>query len=424
MNREKVWVELFRKYDILNKVRANGFFSISTEQMKEFGEPRLLVSSDEYSGLPKIFKENKLSIIAVGRKQFLIGDFKLYKGVEIEEKMETKTYEPINLESLKISDLFNESSSILYAFHASMLQDAFDRNDLALTMYGKMGAGDFSFEVDSQSPNGGGEKHRIKVSRPQIEIDAGFESDEEVFIIEAKNRRVDEINLRQLYYPYRVWSSKVDKHIVPVFFIYTDSTFYIFKCEFMVPNNINSLVIVDKKKYVLADEPITMEDIIGIHKSSRPTMKIGVPFPQADKMEKILELLDLLDANELSTTLEDIAEHFQFDRRQADYYSNAAKFLGYSDKKRGHVILTERGKRLLEMKYKEKHLDILKSMFEDVVIHKAFKQVIENGTLPRQMVTEWLSNTYFRGGAPETPSRRSGTVVGWINWAIRISNDE
>ena len=54
----------------------------------------------------------------------------------------------------------------------------------------------------------------------QIEIDAAFEGADCLALIEAKRDLSEDFLIRQLYYPFRVWSARVHKRVRPVFLVW------------------------------------------------------------------------------------------------------------------------------------------------------------------------------------------------------------
>jgi len=420
--RDDAWEKLFQKYDISEEVSKNGIFKITADQIKEFKEPRLMTYFDEYQSLPQVFKDKNLSLISVSRNEYLIGKFDLYAAIEYDEKTAPISIERIDLESLDPENLYNESSAILFAFNSLLLKSALETDDLSFTLNGRMSSQNFSFNVNLKDMREGKKGVEIiVVSNSQIEIDAGFESEDRIFIVEAKNRYVEQINLRQLYYPYKLWSKKVSKEVVPVFLVYTDSTFYIFVCKFEDPDSINSLKVLNASKYVIADERITMDDVNEVFSNVNPKLCTNVTFPQADKFERILDLMQLLFENTTMTT-EEITQFFQFDVRQTSYYVTAASFLGIVERRaRGVVSLTDLGKEIMRMPYRQKHKKIFSLIFEDVVFHDAYKYVKLNSDMPSKDFVANLIHRYYPPRKKEdsgTPNRRAGTVTSWLKWVL------
>ena len=379
---------------------------------------------DEYSSLPEIFKKEHLSILSISRTEYMIGKFALYMAIAYDEKTDPLSVERINLESLDPENLYSESSALLFAFNSSLLRNALRTSELNFTLNGRMSSKEFSFSVSLKDAEGNDVGVRkIPISNAQIEIDAGFESEDKLYILEAKSHHVEDINLRQLYFPYRVWSKKVSKEVVPVFFIYTDSTFYIHVCKFEDPDNINSLRILSSSKYVVADDVMTMEDIDEIYNNVEPGVYSDVTFPQANSFGKIMDLLQLLNVNE-SMTKEEIAQHFMFDVRQSDYYANAAKFLGLVQKNMGVSSLTDLGKKIVKMPYRQKHKEIFSLILRDIVFYKSYEYIKLHSDSPPIPFVEELILKYHppkKKADGDTPWRRAGSVASWLKWMVELT---
>ena len=66
------WNKIFEKYDIIHELEINGKFEITAKQINEFREARLMTKFDNKSSLPKIFADNKLSILPITRGSYII----------------------------------------------------------------------------------------------------------------------------------------------------------------------------------------------------------------------------------------------------------------------------------------------------------------------------------------------------------------
>ena len=58
--------------------------------------------------------------------------------------------------------------------------------------------------------------------------------------------------IRQLYYPYRHWKTKITKEIIPIFFTYDNGIYNIFIYKFDDLNNYNSIKLKFVKRFVLS----------------------------------------------------------------------------------------------------------------------------------------------------------------------------
>jgi hypothetical protein len=65
-------LHIFEKYDILSKIDKDGHFEITSSQINEFMESRLMTKFDYSTNLPELFQENRLSILPITRGSYLI----------------------------------------------------------------------------------------------------------------------------------------------------------------------------------------------------------------------------------------------------------------------------------------------------------------------------------------------------------------
>lgn len=73
------WIKIFEKYAILSDIDRAGVFQISSLQINEFMESRLMTKFDHASNLPTIFQQHDLSILPITRGKYLIGKFETYR---------------------------------------------------------------------------------------------------------------------------------------------------------------------------------------------------------------------------------------------------------------------------------------------------------------------------------------------------------
>lgn len=206
---------------------------------------------------------------------------------------------PNNIKSIDPKNLYSESSVLHSAYTTGMIHDLFNisnTNFLIPTISGRMSSKNFDFNILNKKTL---EKNRIEVKNSQIEIDAGYETNNELIIIEAKNFKSEDFIIRQLYYPYRLWKSKVDKKIIPVFLNYSNDVFSFYVYNFNNIEDYNSLELIESKRYKISSEEIFEEDIIHILKNVKIKNEPSIPFPQADDFEKIIDLLGVLNDSEL-----------------------------------------------------------------------------------------------------------------------------
>jgi hypothetical protein len=221
---DRAWDQLFERYDILTQISSEGSFRIASAQINEVHEARLMAKFDQSSHLPAIFRTNKLSILPVTRGDYLIGPFVTHEPIHYQAIKPKQVANP-QLETLKPDNLYSEASALFFAYNSGIIQDVMGRVDASFTVNGRMGSVIFSFSIQNrlQSQN----PAIVEVRNSQVEIDAGFESPDAFLICEAKNQASEELLIRQLYYPYRLWSEKISKPVIPAFLAFSNDVFHI-----------------------------------------------------------------------------------------------------------------------------------------------------------------------------------------------------
>lgn len=422
------WEKIFQDYSILEIIAEVGSFEISSATINKYRESRLMAKFDHSNNLPKIFKAHHLSILPISRSKYIIGHFDAYLKVNYDSDLEATLVDfPPSIESIDPTNLYSESSALSCAFNTNIIHDLLDSENVFYTVFGRMSTGIFNFSIKSLLNFS---TYKINVNNSQCEIDGGFESDKYLLLIEAKLYEVSNFLIRQIYYPYRLWSSKTSKEVIVGLMTYSNSsnTFSFFIYKFDKISHYNSIRLIAQKKYILAPEVIQREDISKVFSSiSIVSEPLGIPFPQADEFGRVIDLLTLLLDREL--TKEEIALNYQFDPRQVNYYTDAARYLGLADKcldqttKEVTFCLTTEGRSLLNKRYKNKILSLAKKILEHQVFYKTFEYAINNGTVPNKNETCKIITLCKLGIGHTTISRRSSTVRRWIEWIISVISD-
>lgn len=377
---------------------------------------------DHRSNLPKIFKDNNLSILPISRSKYLISFFETYQTVQYDKDAIEKVVSfPENIETIDCTNLYSESAVLNCAFHAGII-DEIAEDTVHHTISGRMSTGSFKFQIDSSV--GSYTISPIEVENSQCEIDGGFEGKDCLVLFEVKKYSVDDFLIRQLYYPYRLWREKTRKVIKPVLLTYSNDVFSFFVYRFKDPFCYNSLELVKQVNYSFNQEEITRDDVNNVfnHLCFVENTE-SIPFPQANKFERVVDLLTLLQDKDLS--LNEIAESYQFDIRQSGYYTNACRYLGLVEKSSDAGVaktridtmfcLSEEGKKLLNKRHREKVLLLIEKILQHKVFYEAFSYS-RNGKFPStsEIVSLMEANSLPING--NTLERRASTVQRWIEW--------
>lgn len=417
------WNKLFEKHNIIDNVQKNGKFIIKSCDINEFREARLMTKFDHHSNLPALFQENQLSILPVTRGDYVIAEFNTYKSFEFNEDIpvEYLTF-PEYIQSIDYENITSEATAINCAYISGIFAHFLEDEELLPTVDGRMSSGLFNFDIDNKNLG----SINLDVVNSQVEIDGGYEGVESLSLIEAKNSISSDFLVRQLYYPFRLWEKKISKEVKSVFLIYSNGIFYLYEYKFKNPQNYNSLVLIKQKRYCLEEKDISLDDIRDILMNSKPVIEPEIPFPQADSFERLVNLCELLnDQTEISK--DEVTTTYDFDKRQTDYYINAGRYLGLINKKNESGIkyfLTDEGKALFNNNYRQKQLKLVELILKHSVFAESLSLYLKKAEIPSkvEIVEIMKRSNLYKVNTDVTFSRRASTILGWINWVLKLQN--
>lgn len=423
MNKSKndlAWEKIFEKHKILDKILNDGHIEITAKKINEFREARLMTKFDHKSQLPKLFADNKLSILPTSRGGYVIGEFETFCDFNTDEIEVSPIEFPTFLESLDYRDITSEATAINCAFVSKILHNFTEEETLLPTVSGRMSSSSFNFGINS--PKG---LFNVNVGNSQVEIDGGYEGDNSLNLIEAKNYISDDFLVRQLYYPFKLWNGKIQKQVRPIFLTYSNGVFHLREYAFSNVNHYNSLVLVRHRKYVVQEGSFNLEALSQIIETAETVKEPEIPFPQADSFERVINLCELLKQKEFISK-EDITQNYDFDERQTDYYSNAGKYLGLIDTGRDPLtgqtgcFLTTKGKQVFNLNLIDRQKEFVRLIVSQIAFKETLKLYLDNGEMPnKEIIVEIMKRSkLYNVGSDTTYFRRASTIIGWVNWII------
>jgi hypothetical protein len=412
------WDKIFNKHNILREISDYDIIPISSNQINEFREARLMTKFDHRSQLPKLFIDNELSILPVSRGGYLIGRFEAFHEFDHNDVEIARVDFPTYLESLDYRNITSEATAINCAFVTKILHDFTGEDILSPTVSGRMSSLFFEFKINSKK-----EQLNIQVGNAQVEIDGGYEGEHSLCLIEAKNYISDDFLVRQLYYPYKLWSNKISKQVRPLFLTYTNGLFHLREYTFDDIDHYNSLRLIKQKKYIVYDGAINIETIQRIIAEAPTLSEPDIPFPQADSFERVVNLCELIKQRDFLTK-EEITENYDFAGRQTDYYINAGKYLGLLisriEDRQNVCLLTKSGHQLFSLSIVDRQIEFVKLILSHSVFKKALMMYFEFGNIPNkgEIVELMKGSNLFHIDSDVTYFRRASTISGWINWIL------
>lgn len=419
---DKAWEALFEKYDILSRIESAGRFIISSAQIKEYREPRLMAKFDHGINLPRIFAENHLAILPISRGDYVISHFEAYQPFPPPDRSIARVFLPANLQSLDANHIPSEAIAINCALASGMLADFLGEDILYATVSGRMGSGQFDFQIQNSRAR---QPLKVSVNQSQIEIDAAFEGVHSLALLEAKRDLAEDFLVRQLYYPYRVWSSRMTKKVRPVFLVYSNGVFHFYEYEFQNPDSYNSLTLIKQKNYSIEDTAIALSDLEETVKQTSIVPEPAISFPQANRFERVINLCELLSTQDLSR--EQVTEEYAFDLRQTNYYTDAARYLGlvekhYREYRKPIYSLSLLGRRIMNLNYRHRQLAFCRAILHHRPFREAFLLSLETGTVPDTpaIVAIMRRSNLYKVESMSTYIRRSSTISGWLHWMFGL----
>lgn len=436
---DKKWAKIFHDYNILDIIKRDGVFRITSTEIRKYKEARLMTKFDYISQLPDIFYNNHLTILPTKRGEYVIGHFNAYYEFDskitddylIKDRIEMPF--PSWIESLDIDNITSESAMLNAAIAGNLLNDLLDlgENDIPLlTVGGRMSSLDFSFNIEHLLDS---RKHyKLEVENSQMEIDGGYETHNKLILVEAKNNVTNSFITRQLYYPFQRWIKEVNKEVIPVFLQYSNNTFNFSVFKFNDVNDYNSIQLLKRKNYIFGAEYTTIDDLVKVSKVTKLKKEpISIPSTQADTFARLYNLINSIWESENSNiSLEDIALDNDFSYRQAGYYSNAARYLELVNKNDDRTFsLSNIGLQYMNATRKERNLIIARQMLQYEPYNIVFKRALELSgyiTGPEAYRALINANYYERSNdsySISTRQRRAGTISSWVKHLFDLVDD-
>ncbi len=424
---EKAWNTLFDKYPVLDNIEETGFFEVTARIFNEDcnREARLMAKIESRKTMPSILKKNNLCILPnKSRGNYIIGHFDAFQSVSYNKLPEEYITADWHFDTLSPYNISKEPSLILSAFNYGILSSIADEQELKMTNFGRESTPEFQYNIANLA-----EKHHpytISVGKSQVEMDGVFESTDYVVNVEAKMSQRSDFLARQLYYPYRLLSEQTDKTILNVFMTYSaDGSMYTHVYKIDDPMNYNSFHLISATKHNFLEEISVSEISKAIRKNNIVDDPVDVIFPQADSMTKVFDTITLISENP-GITDSDIAYNLGVVDRQGGYYGNACEYLGVSYRvgtKPMYNYLTKAGADFLRSTLKSRNMKMVELISRHRVFNHFLLEYLDNGPANRHEIEDWLrKNIPKLNNDKDTAWRRAGTVKGWVDWVIDVSD--
>lgn len=393
------------------ELERRGYFYIGARELEQLSgrQPRLMAKHDFSTSRPWIFQRLRLGIVPVSRSEYLVGRFNLYERFPETQRGEVRTLElPAGLDTLSLEAVSSEAVALNGASASGMLEDFLGCAPLQATVAGRMSTHGLKVRLPDLGVD-------VAVDRAQMEIDGGFESLEHLVLVEAKNHLSEDFNIRQLYFPYRRFQQRLAKDVVPVYLVYSNGIFHLYRYEFRDPADFRSISLVDSARYALSSSHLDAQAALDIVRAVAPEPEPAVPFPQANSFERVVNLLELIALQPLSKA--EITQRYDFDPRQADYYANAARYLGLAEPVEDTWETTEHGRRVIEQPQRDaRNAALIRALAARRVFREVLELSLARGAVAS--IAEICAAMDGLGLSLATSRRRASTVARWTQWVL------
>jgi hypothetical protein len=371
-------------------------------------EPRLLAKFDTPDDLPPAFRTAGYTLLPVRNGRYVMVQGNIF--ISLPDCVSKRTFQP-QLDFALVTALRarGESQYIDYAYNTGLLADFLGLNRMYMTIRGRERAKPFRFAISGQ---------QIEVDGVQIEVDGGYEAKNDVILVEGKIGLPKWFNVRQIYYPYRHFSTIVpEKRIRNIFFAYepATSTYHLF--EFVFPQEADP---VSARLAACCVYDIKLQLWPEVHKLLDVEFQTKNDLvPQADDLSKILRLLMLVE-NGINTS-ENVAAYLGFTPRQSSYYREASQYLGLlrltSD---NEFELTSQGVYLLSQRPDTQAHAFAKVVVNSWIFVELIKIARELGSFSEHDIDKLIASVRMADGSPRynptTIGRRRQTIRAWLKW--------
>jgi len=247
------WQKIFNDLNLNDYDFGLSPYELTAEQIKRScqsfektteKEVRILCKQDSREDRPQVFKDKNLFILPKHNGSYYIIQGEGYVDIP-DIKTPIVSYQRKLDFDLKSSMVGNsEMQHLDYAYANSLIRTFIDDPSLVLTIRGRKYTPEFSFNVNG---------FNLTASSVQTEVDAGYEGEKSIVLVEAKNGKTHNTIIRQLYYPFRQWGKETGKEVFTVFFekrkIKKENIYYMWQYTFEDINDYNSIKLKKSKRY-------------------------------------------------------------------------------------------------------------------------------------------------------------------------------
>lgn len=375
---------------------------VSTADIEKYGkkETRLMTSIETEKRNPEIFKQHGVFVIPLSRKQVVIVRGKGFHQVEdIDSPLQVHKTSLAFPTSLKNSK--GEAGFLEYAYYCELIGQFTQRPRLRRGFSTKR-RGSFTFRVDANP--------QFKAEGVQIEVDASFEDEEKYYLAEAKYNVPSSFNIKQLYYPYKIFLPEMKpREVQNIFFAYNakESTYNLWEYQFGDPDDFEQIELVKSARFRV-EYTTKLQPLIDY--SVNPVQMGAI---QANDVFKLMDLpFVVVDGIDDSHKL---AVHYAFDERQSSYYRQGMEALGFISTRGNKYTLTELGNKYVQASVEARTKLFLRRLVEYPPVSEVIHRILSGEVITNREL-ESIASRHDPTIHKSTIERRAECLRTWFKW--------
>jgi hypothetical protein len=351
-----------------------------------------MVSIDEEKENPEIFRRRGVFATPLSRTKVAI-----IRGKGFERLTDTNKSAQIHRTDFGFPDYLRkshgESNFLQYAFNCDLLSKFTGRPRLR-SMYSAKGRAHFAFNVDGYGP--------FVVEGAQYELDQSYGDEETFFVVEAKYGTPESFNIRQLYYPYRVFLPEVKTRDVRILFFTFQpelSEYRFWEYTFSDPGDYEKIELLRSERYRVE----VQQDPKGLGKLEAKPIKM-----EAIQANNIFFLMDI--PSMVFDGIEDtqkIADQLGIVEREGRYYRDAMVILGFIAKRGHKSVLTGLGEEYLSTPVSQRTQFFLNRLIEYPPVAEIIRRILGGEKIDGAKRREIIERMYGSRISGDTIRRRA-----------------
>jgi hypothetical protein len=216
-------------------ISAEAIRGVDRTPTKSENSVRVLCRQDNRESRPQIFKDMGLFLLPLGIGKYGIVEGEGYFDIpEIESETQAhKSGLGFHLETVRVN--YSKIQELDFAYATSLIRAFLEDKSLVLAIRGRKYTPRFEFQV---------RKQKIEVKGIMARVNAGFEGQGQIALVQTIGSHPSNISIKQLFYPFKFLRAYTKKKIVPLLFGSSGEDYHLWQFAFEDEADYNSIKLV------------------------------------------------------------------------------------------------------------------------------------------------------------------------------------